>query len=135
MSNGKLDALVRIGKLRPEPANRDEIEYLLASAKARLQDSQVSSLSIESRFDLAYNASHALALAALRINGYRSTNRFLVFQCLEQTLDMASEQWRVLDAAHSKRNNAEYEGVFDVNEELVAATIRTAEVMMAKLLA
>ena len=36
---------------------------------------------------------------------------------------MSSEQWPVLDAAHSKRNNAEYEGVFDVNEELVAATI------------
>jgi len=32
-------------------------------------------LSLEGRFDLAYNAAHALALAALRHRGYRSDNR------------------------------------------------------------
>lgn len=39
---------------------------LVRSASARLKDAHIETLSIESRFDLGYNASHALALAALR---------------------------------------------------------------------
>lgn len=42
---------------------------------ARLRDAQNSALALESRFDLAYNAAHALCLAALRRTGYRSGNR------------------------------------------------------------
>jgi len=83
-------------------------------------------LSLESRFDLAYNAAHALALAALRFHGYRSDSRYLVFQCVQHTLDLPAEQWRVLDQAHRKRNIAEYEGEMDVDEQLVAALLRVA---------
>ena len=81
---------------------------------------------IESRFDLAYNAAHALSLAALRWQGYRSENRYLVFQCLAHTLQLPPEQWRVLDQAHRKRNLAEYEGELDVDAALLAALIRVA---------
>ena len=83
-------------------------------------------MSLESRFDLAYNAAHALALAALRFHGYRSDSRYLVFQCVQHTLDLPAEQWRVLDQAHRKRNIAEYEGEMDVDEQLVAALLRVA---------
>jgi hypothetical protein len=41
------------------------------AALARLTDSAKNSNSLESRFDLAYNAAHALCLAALRWHGYR----------------------------------------------------------------
>lgn len=41
-----------------------------------LHDARQTMLSIESRFDLAYNAAHAGALAALRTHGYRSENRY-----------------------------------------------------------
>lgn len=47
-----------------------------------------ATLAIESRFDLAYNAAHALALAALRARGYRSDNRYVVFQALPHTLGL-----------------------------------------------
>ena len=96
-------------------------------------DAQNMSLNIESRFDLAYNASHSLALAALRINGYRRSKRYLVFQCLEHTLGIPPEQWRVLDTAHRKRNNAEYEGVFDVSEDLVNSVISVSKEILSKL--
>ena len=84
----------------------------------------------ESRFDLAYNASHALALAALRSHGYRSSGRYLVFQCLEHTLNIPPEQWRVLDDAHRKRNNAQYEGNFEVSEGLVDSVIEISKHML-----
>ncbi len=79
-----------------------------------------------SRFDLAYGAAHGLALAALRFHGYRSQNRYTVFQALTHTVGLPNEHWRVLDQAHRKRNTAEYDGVFDVDEAVVAAVIRVA---------
>jgi len=49
-----------------------------------------------------------------------------VFQCLEHTLDLPKEQWRVLDRAHNKRNVAEYEGDLDIDPELLEALLRVA---------
>src|SRR5512143_1123110 len=122
-----LDNLVRIGKLKAELPAQSEFDGLVRSGMVRLRDAENAALSLESRFDLAYNAAHALSLAALRWHGYRSDNRYLVFQCLAHTLQLPPEQWRVLDQAHRKRNVAEYEGELDVDAELLAALIRVAD--------
>lgn len=94
-------------------------------------------MSLESRFDLAYNASHALALAlaALRWHGYRSESRYLVFQCLEETLGLKAEQWRVLALCHQRRNVAEYEGHLEIEERLVSDLIEVAELVLRKVTA
>src|SRR5689334_6878773 len=107
----ELENLAKTGKIRPEKASSSEINGLQRSGEARLRDADNASLSLESRFDLAYNAAHALALAALRIKGYRSENRYVVFQALPLTLGIPTEQWRVLAKAHDIRNRTEYEGV------------------------
>lgn len=118
--------LARIGKLKSEPPDKDECSGLLRSARARLQDARHTILSLEGRFDLAYNAAHAAALCALRFHGYRSENRYLVFQCLVHTLGYTAQRLGLFDKAHHKRNLAEYEGDLDVTlgfvEELIEAT-------------
>jgi len=124
-----LDNLVRIGQLKVEPPVQAELDGLIRSGQVRLTDAANTALSLESRFDLAYNAAHALSLAALRWHGYRSANRYQVFQCLTHTLGLDAAQWRVLDQAHRKRNLAEYEGDLDVDEALVKALIRVAEMV------
>ena len=86
MTSPELENLVRAGKLKREPPAAGEIEGLRHSGEARLADAQRPELSIESRFDLAYNAAHVLALAALRRLGFRSENRYLVFQARCQIL-------------------------------------------------
>lgn len=126
MPQDELNNLVRIGKLKLEPPARAELEGLLRSGSLRLADSRRADISLESRFDLAYNATHALALAALRAEGYRSDSRYLVFQCLQHTIGLSNAQWRVLDQAHRKRNLAEYEGELDVDEQLLEAMLRVA---------
>jgi len=87
-------------------------------------------LSVEGRFDLAYNAAHAMCLAALRWHGYRSSNRFIVFQVLPHTLELGPEVWRVLAKSHEIRNLGEYEGDMNVDErivrDLIAACLRVA---------
>jgi hypothetical protein len=120
MSLPELDNLVRIGQLKAEPCNAQEVTRMLAMAQTRLSDAKLNNLSLEGRFTSAYNAAHAAALAALRWHGYRSENRYTVFQCLTHTLGWPANRWRVLDTAHQKRNLAEYEGYLDVEESTVA---------------
>jgi hypothetical protein len=85
MTLENLKNLAKIGDLRQEPFDKNEYAGLVESAKDRLQDAYLENLSYASRFDLAYKAAHALALAALRYHGYRSDKRYLVFQCLIHT--------------------------------------------------
>ena len=87
----------------------------------------MGTLSLESRFDLAYNAAHALCLAALRRHGYRARHRYIVFQVLPHTLGLGPEVWRVLAKAHDQRNLAEYEGHVDVDRRLVNDLIAACE--------
>jgi len=119
MSSIQLDNLIRTGQLKHEPFNQQEFDGLVSSGEKRLKDAQNITLSYESRFDLAYNAAHSLALAALRWHNYRSANRYLVFQALQHTVSAGPELWRVLAKCHDARNLAEYEGFLEVDERLL----------------
>lgn len=111
------------GPLKREPPDAREFAGLLRSGKARLKDAGSADLALESRFDLAYNAAHALCLAALRWHGYRSGKRYIVFQLLPHTLGLGPEVWRVLSKCHDVRNLGEYEGDLNVDERLVTDLI------------
>ena len=129
-SSQALANLARIGQLKAEPADARERAGLLRSATLRLRDARQLILSLESRFDLAYNAAHAAALSALRQHGYRSDNRYLVFQSLEHTLGFTPQQWLLLNQAHRKRNLAEYEGDLDVTVGFVDELIEHVELLL-----
>ena len=123
----ELDRLAGAGKpLSVEPPDAKEIEGLIRSGRRRLKDAGNLSLAVESRFDLAYNAAHALCLAALRSKGFRSSNRFIVFQVLPHSLGLGPEVWRVLAKGHEIRNIGEYEGGLDVDDVLVRGLIAAA---------
>jgi hypothetical protein len=109
--------------LRREAPDAKELANLRRSGLRRLADAENSANAPESRFDLAYNAAHALCLAALRYAGYRATNRYVVFQVLPHTLGLGPEVWRVLARAHDLRNRGEYEGALDIDEQLIADLI------------
>ena len=72
--------------LAAEPSDAKEFAGLKRSGLVRLKDAENAANSLESRFDLAYNAAYALALAALRWHGYRPSKRYIVFQVLPHTL-------------------------------------------------
>lgn len=119
-----------MGSLKAEPADQKEFDGLVGSGRKRLADAGKSALAPESRFDLAYGAAHALSLAAMRWHGYRpNKQRFVVFQALEHTLGLKPEFWRVLDKCHRFRNLAEYEGSFDVDEQLLAELLEVTQVV------
>ena len=118
--------------LRAEPPDAHEFDGLKRSAHARLRDALNTSLSIESRFDLAYNATRALCLAALRWHGYRSSNRYIVFQLLPDTLGLGPEIWRLLAKCHNIRNLGEYEGDLNVDDRIVTDLLATCQIVAEK---
>ena len=118
--------------LKAEPADATEFAGLKRSGHARLRDALNKTLSLESRFDLAYNAAHALSLAALRWNGYRSSNRYIVFQLLPNTLGLGPEVWRVLSKCHDIRNLGEYGGDLNVDHRIVDDLIVACQAVASK---
>jgi hypothetical protein len=133
MASAELDNLVRAQLLKREPGEQGEFYGLVASGEARLADVQ-KGLAPESQFDLAYNAAHALSLAALRWHGYRPNEKpYIVFAALQHTLGLGPEVWRVLDKAHGLRNLAEYEGRFDADARLIEDLFKATEVVSAAL--
>jgi len=126
--NSPLDNLTaHNGPLAAEPPDRNELNGLKKSGLARLHDAKNTGLALESRFDLAYNAAHALCLAALRSHGYRAKHRYIVFQVVPHTLGLGPEVWRILAKAHDTRNLGEYEGDLNVDERLVTDLVTAAQ--------
>jgi hypothetical protein len=105
------------------------------SGHERLDDASNTGNSLVSRFDLAYNAAHALSLAALRRLGFRASNRYIVFQVLPHTLELGPEVWRVLAKCHDMRNVGEYEGDLDVDERIVTDLIEACQTVADSLAA
>lgn len=130
MISTQLDNLLRSGLLKKEPFHQQEFEGLVDSGRKHLKDALNTNLAFESRFDLAYNAAHALSLAALRWHGYRSNNRFAVFQVLPHTIGVGPDVWRILSKCHDKRNLAEYEGFIDIDEKLLDELLASTKVIM-----
>ncbi|TVT86596.1 hypothetical protein [Pseudomonas sp. H3(2019)] len=129
-SNESLENLLRSGGLKSEPPDRKECEGLMRSATDRLRDARSAQLSFASRFDLAYNAAHAIALTALRIHGYRSDKRYLVFQRLIHTAGLSKLQVRLFALCHERRNLAEYEGYMDEDESLLTQLLASTQEML-----
>lgn len=124
--NEPLEKLASTGLLKRERPGRDEVVGLLRTAGIRLSDAQRTINAPESRFDLAYNAAHGFALAALRILGYRAEKRYIVFQALPHTLGVDAPTWRLLDRCHRERNATEYEGTTTVDVKLLDGLIDVA---------
>ena len=134
MPSPNLDRLCGAGVLHAEPPAADEFAGLLRSGLARLHDASNLALALESRFDLAYNAAHALCLAALRWHGYRPANkRFIVFQALPDTLGLGPEVWRVFAKGHDQRNLGEYEGHLDIDDRFVTDLVAACALVAAKI--
>ena len=131
----QLDNLCRENRpLHREEPDAKEFTGVRKSGLAKLADAEKEVNSPESRFDLAYNAAHALSLAALRRLGYRpAKQRYIVFQALPHTLGLGPEVWRVLDMCHRQRNLSEYAGAPPIDGKLLKDLINACKALTAAL--
>lgn len=127
-----LDNLVGKG-LQTEPSDAQEIARFLAKIETKLLDSCSGLISLDSRFDIAYEALLQVGLAALRANGLRPDSRgghhVLALQTLSSTIGYPREKLRVIDEFRRQRAAGLYDGSFVPSEaEVTALVIMATEI-------
>lgn len=120
-----------IGKgLQKERAGKEELARFRNKIAVKLADAQNTTLSLDTRFDVAYEALLQIGLAALRANGYRPDSRgghhVMALQTLPTTIGYPKEKVRLLDEFRRQRGQGLYDGSFDPSEAEVAALIEEA---------
>lgn len=129
-----LDNLLGIGQLKPHETSKEEVRRLLDAARRNLADSEVTSISTETRFDAAYKAIMQAALVALMANNFRpETSRpghhATVLQSLTKTIGLTGDRMVVLDAFRRKRNLSDYSGGW-VDETATESCIAEAKTLL-----
>jgi hypothetical protein len=102
--------------LQREPASSEEVRRFLAKIATRLADAQNDAISLDSRFDLAYEALLQIGLVALRANNLRPDSRgghhILALQTLNTSIGYPREKLRLLDEYRRQRATGLYDGSF-----------------------
>jgi hypothetical protein len=127
MGKKELDNLVDWGHLTTEAPSREEYDGMIKSAHRGLADARNETIEADSQFDLAIEAAHKFALAALRNHSYRSEKRVTVFQTLVHTLGTSPADIQIFLKAHNERNLAAYQGRLDIDKKLLADLIGAAK--------
>lgn len=132
-----LENLLQTGQLKEHPVDAREIQKLLAAARRSLKDARVEQISLERRFDAAYDSILQSALVALMVNGYRpNTNQpghhKTILQLLPKTMGIPGERLAVLDTLRKKRNVTNYVGE-DIDEVSFQQCVKEAERLQEEL--
>ena len=127
----RLANLKKINQLTDHRPTLQEVQQHLENAKDHIKDAKNTSVSLLGRFNAAYNASHALLTAALKMNGYRTGDskghRQILFEMLDQLVPGAASAKSVLSHAHILRNKSEYDAD-PINATAALVTSMTAAV-------
>lgn len=129
-----LDNLIgkSLEKIEPDPI---AIQRLFDAAKRNIVDAELTELSNENRFDVAYKAIMQLANAALQASGLRTLtskpgHHQTMIQSLVKTVGLETDRMIVLDALRKQRNIADYSGDL-VEDAAVAECILQAKQLLA----
>lgn len=129
-----LDNLIgkSLEKIEPDTV---AIQRLFDAAKRNIVDAELTELSNENRFDVAYKAIMQLANAALQRSGFRTLtskpgHHQTMIQSLVKTVGLETDRMIVLDALRKQRNIADYSGDL-VEDAAVAECILQAKQLLA----
>lgn len=137
MNSTNLLNLAKIGQLEPVPPSAELVRRMLASARQRLRDAEITQNSSATRFDCAYNAIRAVADVGLHIHGFRTStskpgHHQTAIQSLTSTLDVDASAVRMLDAMRKQRNSSNYDGE-PVTEAALNECMKQARAVVARL--
>lgn len=128
-----LQNLLEIGQLKEHEATAEEIRLLLDAARRNLADSQVTAVSLETRFDAAYKAIMQLSMVALMANGFRpgsgAGHHMTMIQTLPKSIGLDRQRIIILDALRRKRNVSDYMGGY-VDQSATDTCIVEAQSLM-----
>lgn len=117
--------------LRPEPTSRQEIADQLSIVARSMRDAAAQDISDDLRFYTAFNAVLALANAALRASGYRTTNQsghhMRTLETLEYTIGADAKLIQKLRVFSKKRNVASYDAAGSISNQELGQILITAD--------
>lgn len=125
-----LERLVERRQLSRHEPTRREVENHLATARAFRDAANLRGTPERVRFHNLYDAAHAVALAGLKLAGYRAPdgegNRQMTLGCVEQTLTVRKGAAAAFVDANRLRSLMQYQGEdVDIPDSLVE-TLRAA---------
>jgi hypothetical protein len=129
-----LQNLLKIRSLIEFNAQREDVQRLLVAAERNLNDSAVTAISDENRFDAAYKCVMQCALASLLVHGYRPSknkpgHHQIVIQTLPLTIGLDAKTVVVLDGLRKQRNINDYDGE-PVSPTAVDECVKQAEALL-----
>lgn len=121
-----LERLVQRKQLSHHRATRKEIDNHVRFARELVVAANLRGTPETVRFNNLYDAAHAVALAGLKLAGYRAPdgegNRQLTLSCVEQTLALKKGSSAAFAEANRLRSLIQYQGEDeDVPESLLEA--------------
>jgi hypothetical protein len=102
------------GKFKAHKTSKAEINQLLAVFDRDIADAEITNLSSDRRFIMAYSAALTIGITALAASGYRATSEghhYWTIQSLAFTLSVDLKTVEKLNKFRQKRNIADYERI------------------------
>jgi hypothetical protein len=102
------------GKFKAHKTSKAEINQLLAVFDRDIADAEITNLSSDRRFIMAYSAALTIGIAALAASGYRAASEghhYWTIQSLPFTLGTDTKIVETLNKFRQKRNIADYERI------------------------
>jgi hypothetical protein len=116
------------------PKDAANVDRLIAAARRSLEDAQLSGMSAEGRFDMAYKSVMQSANAVLQANGFRTLtskpgHHQTMIQTLPMTMGLSRERMIALDGLRKQRNLSDYSGD-PVSESMAKDAIERASALL-----
>ena len=123
--------LLKTNQLQVHSPSKEAVQRLLEAAKRNLADAHIVAVSGENRFDAAYKCIMQCAMAALWVNGYRTStsqpgHHQTAIQTLPTTIGLPQSTVIILDSLRKQRNVSDYEGD-PISDQAVIECIKQAE--------
>jgi hypothetical protein len=118
------------GKFKAHKTSKIEINQLLAVFDRDIVDSEITNLSTDRRFIMAYSAALTIGIAALAASGYRAASEghhYWTIQSLAFTLGTDPKTVEKLNKFRRKRNIADYERIGMASEKEVGEMLDLAK--------
>jgi len=125
-----LTDLASEGKFKAHKTSKAEIDQLLAVFDRDMADAEITNISTDRRFILAYSAVLTVGIIALAVSGYRAASEghhYWTIQSLAFTLGVDPNTAEKLNKFRRKRNIADYERIGMASEKEVGEMLDLAK--------
>jgi uncharacterized protein (UPF0332 family) len=131
------DKFLKEGRIDPHRASREEVSSLFKVIERDLKDAEVSGISGDRRFAIAYNAALQSATIFMHCLGFRAKgegHHFTTFLFMEKALNgLFRKEASYFNACRIKRNRTDYDRAGEISEKEAKELLAEAKKLYQKI--